>query len=78
MIITDNRHKPKVTMFKDLNIGDCFEYKGEFYIKMYPVERCGHVEYNYTAFKLGSSRAWSFANDVFVTKVSMEVIIGNE
>ena len=78
MKITDNRYKPNVVMFKDLNIGDCFEYRGDFYIKMYPIERDDLEECNYTAFKLGCSRAWSFNNDAKVTKVNMEVIIENE
>lgn len=75
MKITDNRHKQKVVMFKDLKIGDCFEYKDDFYIKMLPIGRCDIED---TAFRLGCSKAWYFAPDVFVTKVNMEVIIENE
>lgn len=77
MKITDNRNKPKVVLFNDLGIGDCFEYKGEFYIKMYPIECCDLTEYNYTAFKLGSSRACNFVYSDYVTKVNMEIIIEN-
>ena len=78
MKITDNRNKPNVVMFNDLNIGDCFEYKGEFYIKMYPIERCDLEEYDYTAFKLSNCRACSFVYSDYVTKVDMEIIIENE
>lgn len=77
MKITDNRYKPNVVMFKDLNIGDCFEYKNDFYIKTYPIEISLNEENNYRAFKLGYARACSFADDTIVTKVNMEIIIKN-
>lgn len=78
MKIIDERHKQNTVMFNDLGIGDCFEYNGDFYIKMFPIERCDNVDYNYTVFKLDSCRAWCFACDTLVTKVNMEVIIRNE
>lgn len=78
MKITDNRNKPNVVMFNDLNIGDCFEYKGDFYIKMYPIELCDVEEFNYTAFKLDNCRAYNFVYNDSVTKVDMEIIIRNE
>lgn len=77
MKIIDERHKQNTVMFNDLGIGDCFEYNGDFYIKMYPIER-DNAMYSYSAFNLIHNEAWSFANDVNVTKVNMEVIIKNE
>lgn len=77
MKITDNRYKPNVVMFKDLNIGDCFEYKGDFYIKTYPIEISLNEENNYRAFRLGHNRFCAFADDTIVTKVNMEIIIKN-
>ena len=78
MKITDNRYKPNVVMFKDLDVGDCFEYKGDFYIKMYSLDSVYMMKVINRAFKLGCTNVCDFADDTIVTKVNMEVIIENE
>jgi hypothetical protein len=77
MKITDERHKRNTVMFKDLNIGDCFEFRGDFYIKIDPIELSFNEENNYRAFKLGPNVVFAFANDAIVTKVNIEIIIKN-
>ena len=54
MKIIDEHHKSNVVMFKDLDIGDCFEFRDNFYIKIDPIELSFSKENNYRAFKLGS------------------------
>ena len=75
MKITDNRNKPNVVMFNDLGIGDCFEFNGDFYIKIYPIKRDDPLVCSYSAFELGNCKALSFIDTTVVTKVDMEIII---